>query len=74
MTGGTGSGTVGGNVVQGAFNFCPGGNRVTVATWLTWRIKGEIAGALCNVMTMGRVDCIKTGEVTGRTVTGGRLS
>ena len=73
MTGGTGSGTVGGNVVQGAFNFCPGGRCVTVAAELTRRIKGEIAGTLRNVMTMGRVDRIKTGEVTGRTVTRGRL-
>ena len=74
MTGGTGAGTVGGNVVQGAFNFCPGGNRVTVATRLTRRIKGEIAGALRNVMPMSSVNRIKTGEVTGRTVTGRRLS
>ena len=73
MTGGTGSGTVGGNVVQGAFNFCPGGRCVTVAAELTRRIKGEIAGTLRNVMTMGRVDRIKTGEVTGRTVTRRRL-
>ena len=74
MTGATGAGTVGGNVVQSAFNFCPGRSSMTVATRLTRGIKGEIAGALRNVMPMSCVDRIKTGDVTGRTVTRRRLS
>ena len=64
MTGRTGPGAVGGNIVHATFDLRPGGNRMTVATWLTRCIEGEIAGTLGNGMTMGRVECIKTGGVT----------
>jgi len=64
MTGRTGPGAVGDDIVHATFDLRPGGNRMTVATWLTRGIKGEITDTLGNGMTMGTVECIKTGGVT----------
>ena len=74
MTGRTGSGPVGDDIVQAPFNFCPGARCMTVAAELTRRIKGEIASALDNGVSMGTVERIKTGTMTGRTVAWGGLT
>ena len=74
MTGGTGSGTVGGNVVQAAFNFGPGGRSMTVATRLTRRIERQVAGTLCNVVGPAGMDGIEAGDMTGLTITRGTLT
>ncbi len=73
MTGGTGPGSVGGNIVQSALNFSPVGHCMTVAAELARCTKGEISGTDLNGVPMSTVDRVKTGGMTGGAVARGRL-
>ena len=69
MTGATGSGTVGRNVVGGAFDLCPVRNLVTVATWLTRCIERQVARTFRDMVSPTGMQGIEASGVTGLTIT-----
>jgi len=72
VTGRTGTGAVGRNIMFGPFDLSPGGNDVTVAAQLTRGGMRQVARAFGNGMRMDTVDGGKAGRMTGRTVAGDR--
>ena len=68
VTGRTGTGAVGGDVVLGALNFSPVGDHVTAATGCA---VGKIAGTQCNSVRMSCMAATEPAGVTSGTVTAG---
>ena len=68
MTGGTGTGPVGGNIVLGSLDLCPGGHHMTLGAERARRIIGKVTGADCHGMGMACMKRVKNSTVTGRTV------
>ena len=52
MTGRTGTGPVGGNIMLDTFDLGPGRNHMADAAERTRSVEGEVAGAQCNRMSM----------------------
>ena len=73
VTSGTGTDTVGINIVDGPFNAGPIGRRMTLTTETTWRLVGEITRTDCDGMPMSDVVGIKAAGMAGRTVAGAGL-
>lgn len=69
VTGVTGSDTVSGDVVLGGFDLGPVGNDVTTTTDCSRCFEGQIACPFGYCMGMSGMDRLKTGGVTGCTVT-----
>ena len=72
MTGRTGADTVGGNIMYGALNSSPVGDRMTLSTCTAWCFKGEITSAPGDGMSVGGMGGVKGVDMTAGTIATGR--
>ena len=71
MAGGTRADTVGDNIVYGALNSSPVGDRMTLSTCAARSFKGEITGAPGDGMSMGGMGGVKGIDMAAGTIATG---
>jgi hypothetical protein len=68
MTGGAGTGTVGGNIMFGSLNFRPVRHNMTAGAERARRIIGKVTGTYCHCMCMSGMDGLPGGAMAGGAV------